>query len=132
MKGLFAVGAVVAVTVAGCSADQGRFETYTGDGGTVWIETDCPNADQLLSGSPDGLPMKGQTDLEQVEAAVGSNERASVVPRNGDVWEEAEDGTIVVTRVQDYMIQITLDDTSECPTAPASSNGIPLVYRIAD
>jgi hypothetical protein len=30
------------------------------------------------------------------------------------------------------MIQITLDDTSECPPAPVSSNGIPLVYRIAD
>ncbi len=44
----------------------------------------------------------------------------------------ASDDSIVVTRVEDYMIQITIEDASECPILSMTNNGIPVVFKIAD
>jgi len=107
------------------------YDTYTDDEGNVWIVSDCPNTDQALSGNPDGLPFKGETtDREKIETWLGDG--GTVVPRNGDVWERTSDGSIVVTRVKDYMIEVTVRDVSECPSMPAVNNGVPVVFRIAD
>jgi hypothetical protein len=125
--------AALLTILAACSGDDVTFDTFTRPDGSVWTETDCPSADQLISGgSPDGLPAKGQTDRAIVEASVANNNRAVVVPRNGEVWTEAEDGTVTVEAVEDFMILTTITDPSECPAAPVSSNGVPVIYQLAD
>lgn len=106
---------------------------YADELGREWYATDCPNADVLLTGTPDGLPMRGQTDLDRVLLSVGDNDRTSVIPRNGEVWGPEEDGTVAsVSRVRDFMIQATIDSADECPSAPHFNNGIPVAYKIAN
>lgn len=106
---------------------------YTDELGREWYATDCPNADVLVTGDPDGLPMRGQTDLDRVLLSVGDNDRTSVIPRNGEVWGPEEDGTVAsVSRVRDFMIQATIDSADECPPAPHFNNGIPVAYKIAN
>ncbi len=107
-----------------------EYDTYTDTEGGVWIKSDCPAADQLLYGDPDGLPHKGNTDLDRVEALVGDSGRTAVVPRNGEVWEREADGSITVTTAQDYMIEARISDASKCPPAPMFNNGVPLVFKI--
>jgi hypothetical protein len=128
---LVLVIAPLAMSLASCTSETITSDTYSDEFGGVWYSTDCPDADVLLSGGADGLPAKGQTDLDQVEAAVGDSGRSSVIPRDGEVWEKEADGTITVTSVHDYMINTTIDKASECPTAPVSSNGVPVAYKIA-
>ncbi|MGI8516339.1 MAG: hypothetical protein ACR2NT_14650 [Acidimicrobiia bacterium] len=111
------------------ASDTSR-DTYTDEFGRVWYATDCPSADVLLVGSADGLPMKGHTSFERVQSYVGDGGRASVVPRNGQVWERLGDGSISVTHVDDYMIEVTINDESECPQMPISNNGIPVAFRL--
>lgn len=123
--------AAMAMCMASCTSETTPGATYSDESGRVWYATDCPNADVLLSGGADGLPAKGQTELAQVEAAVGDSDRSAVIPRDGEVWEREADGSITVTSVHDYMIETTIDDASECPPAPVSSNGIPVAYMIA-
>lgn len=104
---------------------------YTDELGREWHATDCPNADVLLSGTPDGLPMRGQTDLDRVLSIVEDNDRASVIPRNGEVWGPEENGSVAsVSRARDFMIQVTIDNADECPSAPQINNGIPIAYKI--
>jgi len=90
------------------------------------------NTDQLLIGEGgDGLPHKSATaDRVAIEEWLGNGGRSSVVPRNGDVWERTPDG-VVITRANDYMIETTVDDASQCPGSGAFfNNGVPVVYRI--
>jgi hypothetical protein len=94
--------------------------------------SDCPNTDQLLSGNADGLPHISSTqDRKAIEDWSGDGGNSAVVPRNGEVWERMSDGTVVVTQVEDFMIEVTIHDASMCPSMPASNNGVPVVYRIA-
>jgi hypothetical protein len=75
--------------------------------------------------------MKGQTDQERVEAlARGYGDDAEVVPRNGEVWDRTANGSVVLERVDDFMLLVTIDDASECPDAPMVVNGIPVVYEV--
>jgi hypothetical protein len=124
---------VLSIALVACTQAEATFDTYT-EAGVEWIATDCPQADQALAGgSGDGLPMKGQTDRDRVEAFVAENYvDASVVPRNGEVWDRADDGSVVLERVSDFMLQVTIDSVSDCPSAPMSSNGIPIVYVISE
>jgi hypothetical protein len=94
--------------------------------------SDCPNTDQLLSGNADGLPhISSAQDRKAIEDWSGDGGNSAVVPRNGEVWERMSDGTVVVTQVEDFMIEATIHDASMCPSMPASNNGVPVVYRIA-
>ncbi len=121
---------VAAVLGAGCTADS-DFETYT-EFGNVWIVSDCPNTDQALSGNPDGLPHVSSVQTrEEIEAWYGTGGKSVIVPRNGEAWDRAEDGSVVVFKVEDFMIEVTLDDASQCPSMPSMNNGVPIVYRIA-
>ncbi len=123
---------VFAVLVAGCSAERSDFETYTDSEGNVWIVSDCPNTDQTLSGNPDGLPHVSSVQTrEEIEAWYGTGGKSVVVPRNGEAWDRAEDGSVVVFQVDDFMIEVTLDDASQCPSMPSMNNGVPIIYRIA-
>ena len=132
MKRKFIGFIVSAVVFAGCTADDSEFETYTDSEGSVWIVSECPNTDQTLSGNPDGLPhISSVQTREEIEAWYGSGENSVIVPRNGEVWDRAEDGTVVVFQVEDFMIEITLDDASQCPSMPSMNNGVPIIYRIA-
>lgn len=109
------------------------YTTYVDAEGSVWIESDCPNTDQLLRGNPDGLPhISSVQTKEEIEAWRGINENSRVIPRNGEVWERTPSGEIVVTQAEDFMIEVTLDDVSRCPGLPTSTNGIPIIYRISN
>jgi len=131
MRHLYVVVVVIAILLAGCSGEKVSYETYVGDEGNVLILSDCPNTDQLLSGHPDGLPHISSTqDRQAIEDWLGTGGSSVVVPRNGEVWERMPDGTVVVTQVEDFMIEVTIDDASNCPSMPTVNNGIPVVYRI--
>ena len=107
------------------------YETYS-EGGNVWIVSDCPNTDQVLRGNPDGLPFAGEIQTrEEIEATLGSSGSSKVVPRNGEAWDRNPDGTVFTVDVEDFMIEVTVDDLSQCPDAPVFSNGVPLIFRIA-
>jgi hypothetical protein len=116
------------------------FDTYADEIGRLWYATSCPDADVLISGgveAADGLPLLGQTWLtrinEQLDAFgyefVTRNGFARVEPvvRNGEVWQEGDDGEIEVSKVNDYMIAATLLD-QPCPTTPSFWNGIPVAF----
>lgn len=123
-------------TISGCgrtvTSSDASFETYS-QGGNVWIISDCPNTDQVLAGNPDGLPPIDDIQArEAIEAWVDTAGDARVVPRNGEAWGRNEDGTVFTTQAQDYMVEITLRDVSECPDAPLFMNGVPVIYRLAD
>jgi len=114
------------------SSEEGTYSTYA-EGENVWVVSDCPNTDQTLAGNPDGLPHVGSTtDRDAIEAWFGSPENSRIIPRNGEVWEGVADGTIQVTQVEDWMIEVTVDDLGSCPGAPSSTNGVPVIYRLAD
>ena len=121
------------MTLIACTEAEATFDTYT-EAGVVWIADDCPQADHALAGgSGDGLPMKGQTDRERVEAfAAEYYEHASVVPRNGEVWDRTDDGVVVLERVEDFMLQVRIKSVQDCPAAPMASNGIPIVYVVSE
>ena len=121
-----------AVFVAGCTAQDSDFETYADSEGNVWIVSDCPNTDQMLSGNPDALPHVSSVQTrEEIEARYGTDGNSVVVPRNGEAWDRAEDGSVVVVQVEDFMIEVTLDDASQCPSMPTMNNGVPIICRIA-
>ena len=124
---------MLSIALVACTQAEATLDTYT-EAGVVWIATDCPQADHALAGgSGDGLPMKGQTDRERVEAFAAEHyQDASVVPRNGEVWDRTDDGGVVLERVDDYMLQVTIDSVQDCPTAPMTSNGIPIVYVVSE
>jgi hypothetical protein len=124
---------MLSIALVACTQAEATFDTYT-ESGIEWIATDCPQADHALAGgSGDGLPMKGQTDRERVEAfAAEYYDDASVVPRNGEVWDRTDGGGVVLERVEDFMLQVTIDSVQDCPTAPMSSNGIPIAYVVSE
>jgi hypothetical protein len=123
-------------TISGCgpavtSRDTG-FETYS-QGGTVWIVSDCPDTDQVLSGNPDGLPPIDEIQTrEAIESGLDTAGDARIVPRNGEAWGRNEDGTVFTAQAEDYMVEITLRNASECPDAPLFMNGVPVIYRLPD
>lgn len=120
-------------TTAGLrSSSEITYVTYVEDG-NVWIESDCPNTDQALTGSGDGLPhISSTTDRQAIEEWFGNPENSRIIPRNGEVWERTADGRIEVTQVEDWMIEATIDDPGKCPGAPTSTNGVPVVYRVVN
>jgi hypothetical protein len=108
------------------------YETYS-QGENVWIVSDCPNTDQALSGNPDGLPSVDDIQTrEDIEAWLRPAGDVRIVPRNGDAWGRNADGIIFTVQVQDFMVEITLRDESECPSAPTFMNGVPVIYRLPD
>jgi len=122
---------VSAVVVAGCTAENSDFETYTDSEGNVWIVSDCPNTDQTLSGNPDGLPHVSSVQTrEEIEVWYGTEGNSVIVPRNGEAWDRAADGSVAVFPVEDFMIEVTLDDASQCPSMPSMNNGVQIIYRI--
>ncbi len=130
MKRTVAAVIVSAVLVAGCGAEDSDFETYT-EFGNVWIVSDCPNTDQTLSGFPDGLPHVSSVQTrEEIEAWYGTGGNSVVVPRNGEAWDRAADGSVIILQVEDFMIEVTLDDAGQCPSMPTMNNGVQIIYRI--
>ena len=127
------VAIIVAVVLsAGCTAEDSDFETHTDAEGNVWIVSDCPGTDQTLTGNSDGLPHVSSIQTrEEIETWSGTESNWRVVPRNGEAWDRAADGSIVIMEVEDFMIEVTLDDSSQCPSMPSSTNGVPTIYRIA-
>lgn len=108
------------------------YTTYVAHG-NVLIESDCPGTDPTLKGNPDGLPhISSTTDREAIEEWFGDPDGARLIPRNGEVWERTTDGRTVVTQVDDWMIEHTLDDPELCPQVPQFTNGVPVLYRIAN
>ena len=98
---------------------------------------ECPSARQPLSGSPDGLPMLGQTDQSRVQDIEKTQQgrirrqfpgivHLTVEPRDGQVWERDASGVITVRAVHDYWIVAQLRTTSACPSHPWTWDGIPL------
>jgi hypothetical protein len=135
---------VVALAVAGCSGSQ-TASTFTLADGTVYTDTDCHAADQLLIGgydASDGLPVRGETDQARVEAEYAAVREhlitktgvvaVNVVPRNGEVWFRLADGDYAVELVEDFQYEVVLDADGVCPTAPNSVNGVPVIYNRAD
>lgn len=128
---LLLVGTISSCGGAVTSRDAG-FETYSQDG-NVWIVSDCPNTDQVLSGNPDGLPPIDDIQTREViEAWLDTAGDARIVPRNGEAWGRNEDGTVFTALAEDYMVEITLRDASECPDAPIFMSGVPVIYRLPD
>lgn len=108
------------------------YETYADAEGNIWIVSECPDTDQVLRGNPDGLPhISSVQTREEIEARYGSDEHSRIVPRNGGVWDRAEDGSVVFMQGEDFMIEVTLDDASQCPSMPAMNNGVPIIYQIS-
>lgn len=106
------------------------YQTYS-EGGNVWIVSDCPNTNQVLRGNPDGLPFAGEIQTrEEIEAWLGTGGDSRVIQRNGEAWDRNPDGTVFTVDVQDFMIEVSLDDVSQCPGAPVMNNGVPVIYRI--
>ncbi len=114
--------------------------TYEADG-RVYSVTDCPSAPNLIIGgydAADGLPKKGQTDQNRVEALLPDAQEfysepkvvaVSVIRRNGEVWNGPGDGDYTVEKVDDYQYEILLAPDGRCPPSPRSFNGIPLLYN---
>ena len=134
-------GLFVVAGCAGGSGDSGvsgpasygeiTYATYV-EGENVRVMSDCPNTDQTLQGNPDGLPHIGSTtEREAIEAWLGNPEDSRIIPRNGEVWERDADGSIQVTQVEDWMIEVTVDEIGSCPGAPTSINGVPVIFRLA-
>lgn len=135
------LAAVVGCTDTGSSSDGMGRPTYEADG-RVYSVTDCPLAENLISGgydAADGLPKKGQTDKERVEALLADAQSyyvgqsgvvaVTVVRRHGEVWDGPGNGDYTVEAAEDYQYEVLLSPDSPCPTAPESWNGIPLLYN---
>lgn len=123
-------GASLSYVVWVGDGEQVAYETYSEDG-NVWIVSDCPNTDQALRGFPDGLPFAGEIQTrEEIEAWLGTDGSSRVVPRNGEAWDRNPDGSVFTVEVEDFMIEVTIDDVSQCPGAPVVNNGVPVIYRI--
>lgn len=113
-------------------AEEVTYTTYVEDG-NVWIQSDCPGTDHVLKGNPDGLPhISSTTDRPAIEEWFGDPHDARLIPRNGEVWERTTDGSVVVTQVEDWMIEQTLDNAEQCPQVPQVINGVPVLYRVAN
>ena len=106
--------------------------TYADESGWLWYETECPNADVLLLAGADALPGKVTTEREAVEASADGIPEYKVVPRNGWVWERSSDGSVLVSQVDDYMLERTIESADQCPnTLSHNGMGIPIAYRIS-
>jgi hypothetical protein len=102
---------------------------------------ECPSARQPRTGSPDGLPMLGQTAQPRVEAIVKTQGarirrrfrgivRLTVEPRNGQVWQRQSSGVISTRDVPDYWIVAQLHRMTDCPARPSDWNGVPLRFVV--
>jgi len=106
--------------------------TYADESGWLWHETDCPNADVLLLAGADGLPAKETTERGAVEASADGIPEYKAIPRNGWVWERLSDGSVLVSQVEDYMLERTIESADQCPNTPSHDGmGIPIAYRIS-
>lgn len=114
-------------------SEEVTYTTYVAAHGSVLIKSDCPGTDPVLKGNPDGLPhISSTTDREAIEELFGDlPDNVRLIPRNGEVWERTTDGRVVVTQVEDWMIEQTLDDPEQCPQVPQVMNGLPVLYRVA-
>ena len=126
--GLLTLALVVAVVA--CSSSQTTASTYVDMDGRLWLATDCPEADVILLTGSDGLPPKSEAEKEQVEQLASTSDQYSVVPRNGWVWERLPDDTGVVSQVEDYMLQRTLETDDDCPNVPAWLGSTPIAYVV--
>jgi len=106
--------------------------TYADESGWLWYATDCPDADVLLLAGADGLPGKETTERATVEASAEGIPEYRVIPRNGWVWERLSDGSVLVSQVEDYMLERTIESADQCPNVPSYNGmGIPVAYRIS-
>lgn len=125
-------GATLSYVVWVEDGEQLEYETYI-DGGNVWIVSDCPNTDQVLAGHPDGLPYAGEIQTrEEIESWYGTGDNHRVIRRNGEAWDRDADGVVYTVWVEDFMIEVTLEDASQCPAMPTMNNGVPVIYRLPD
>lgn len=107
--------------------------TYADENGWLWYATDCPAADVLLLAGADALPAKETTERERVEASAEGVPEYTVIPRNGWVWERSSEGAVVVSQVEDYMLQRTIESAQQCPNTPSHNGmGIPIAYQIGN
>ena len=119
------------VLASACTSGEPAANTYSDEWGGLWYETDCPDADIILFADADGLPTKGTTEREAVEAFAEGIPEYRVIPRNGWVWERLSDGSVSVSQVKDYMLERTIESADQCPPIPShSGGGIPIAYRI--
>ncbi len=144
---LLGIALVLVFTALSCtSTDTPLAEmersTYLTDDGRIYFETDCPGARSLIIGgyeAADGLPKKGQTDLERVESMLGDARagfligpnavEVNLIHRNGEVWDGPGNGVYTVERVDDHQYEILLSTSGTCPTNPVSWHGVPLLYN---
>jgi nucleotide-binding universal stress UspA family protein len=106
--------------------------TYVDAEGLIWYETDCPDADVVLFSGADRLPAIETTERAAVEA-FAKGTVYTVIPRNGWVWERLPDGSVLVSQVEDYMLERTIESVDQCPPIPSHNGmGIPVAYRVND
>jgi len=99
---------------------------------------ECASARTALDGVADGLPAKGQTDLEVVWRIVDADRQritdnygaTSVVlaHRGGKVYRPDGTANPALEQVDDYEILVELPASESCPTAPVFWQGIPLAF----
>ena len=129
-RSLLAYVALMVLTSA-CTSGEPAANTYADELGLLWYETDCPDADIILFADADGLPAKETTEREAVEAFAEGIPEYRVIPRNGWVWERLGDGSVLVSQVEDYMLERIIESADQCPPIMAhSGGGIPIAYRI--
>lgn len=128
---------VFALIIAACSSGEITLESYV-LGDVTRIATHCAVADPVIAAdSADGLPLRGQTDLQRVEDVVAqsrvelleaySGVDATVVARDGQVWSN-RGGVVTIADAADYQILVTITGDAQCPTAPEFWNGVPLLF----
>lgn len=124
--------ALLAMVLVACATEETTANTYADEDGWLWYATDCPDADVLLLAGADGLPAKETTERASVEASADGIPEYRVIPRNGWVWERLSDGSVLVSQVEDYMLERTIESTDQCPNVPSYNGmGIPVAYRIS-
>jgi hypothetical protein len=119
------------MVLVACATGETTANTYADESGWLWYATDCPVADVLLLAGADALPAKETTERAAVEASAEGIPEYRVIPRNGWVWERLSDGSVLVSQVEDYMLERTIESADQCPNAPSHNGvGIPVAYRI--
>ena len=132
MRRLLLAFAALLVLISACTSEESTVNTYADGSGWLWYETDCPKADVLLLAGADGLPAKETTEREAVEASADGIPEYKVIPRNGWVWERSSDDLVLVSQVEDFMLERTIESADQCPNAPSHNGmGIPIAYRIS-
>jgi hypothetical protein len=127
--------------IPGYAAGLGRATLFFRYLASEHAGAECRAAASPKVGSPDALPVKGQT-VERYVRRVLRSERGliarrfggvvsmRVAPRNGDVWTRDTAGAVVTSRARDFWIVVQLESNADCPAAPEFWNGVPLEFVV--